>query len=72
MDRGPGIPDSAKGRVFQRFARADRGTVGSGLGLAIAKDVVVAFGGTIAVADRDGGGLVVEVVLPVVPEGREL
>lgn len=70
MDRGPGIPDSAKGRVFQRFERADRGTAGSGLGLAIAKDVAVAFGGTIAVADREGGGLVVEVVLPVVREGR--
>ncbi|MGB3815061.1 MAG: sensor histidine kinase [Shinella sp.] len=70
MDRGPGIPDSAKGLVFQRFARTDRSTSGSGLGLAIAKDVAVAFGGTIAVADRDGGGLVVEVVLPIVSEVR--
>jgi two-component system sensor histidine kinase TctE len=71
MDRGPGIPDSAKGRVFQRFVRADHRSAGSGLGLAIAKDVAVAFGGAIAVADREGGGLVVEVVLPVIRERTE-
>lgn len=64
MDRGPGIPDAAKAKVFQRFARVDTGHPGTGLGLAIAKDVAVAFGGAISIADRDGGGLVVEVVLP--------
>ncbi|MEW9612632.1 sensor histidine kinase [Shinella sp. S4-D37] len=66
MDRGPGIPDAAKDKVFQRFARADSSHPGTGLGLAIAKDVAVAFGGSISVADRAGGGLVVEVALPVV------
>jgi two-component system sensor histidine kinase TctE len=65
MDRGPGIPDAAKDKVFQRFARADSPHPGTGLGLAIAKDVAVAFGGSISVADRAGGGLVVAVVLPV-------
>ena len=65
MDRGNGIPDFAKDRVFQRFARSDARHPGTGLGLAIAKDVAVAFGGTISIADRAGGGLVVEVVLPV-------
>ncbi|WP_428425470.1 sensor histidine kinase [Pararhizobium sp.] len=64
MDRGPGIPDSSKSKVFQRFARADHRHPGTGLGLAIAKDVAVAFGGAISVADRVGGGLVVEVTLP--------
>ncbi|OCW59583.1 sensor histidine kinase [Hoeflea olei] len=68
MDRGPGIPDAAKAEVFQRFARASARHPGTGLGLAIARDVTVAFGGAISVADRDGGGLVVEVVLPLADE----
>ena len=69
MDRGPGIPDSAKDRVFQRFARADDRHPGTGLGLAIAKDVAVAFGGAISICDREGGGLMVEVVLPMAAAG---
>lgn len=72
MDRGPGIPDAVKDKVFQRFARADTRHPGTGLGLAIAKDVAVAFGGAISVADRDGGGLVVEVLLPVVAKDEGL
>lgn len=69
MDRGPGIPDSSKNKVFQRFARAHERHPGTGLGLAIAKDVAVAFGGAISIADRAGGGLVVEVALPIVADG---
>ena len=70
MDRGPGIPDNAKDTVFHRFARANVLTPGTGLGLAIAKDVVVAFKGSIRINDRDGGGVVVEVKLPMV-DGKE-
>ncbi|KQY13076.1 hypothetical protein ASE23_21475 [Rhizobium sp. Root73] len=69
MDRGPGIPDSSKSKVFQRFARAHERHPGTGLGLAIAKDVAVAFGGAISIADRAGGGLIVEVALPIVADG---
>ncbi len=69
MDRGPGIPDISKSKVFQRFARAHERHPGTGLGLAIAKDVAVAFGGAISIADRAGGGLVVEVALPIVADG---
>lgn len=69
MDRGPGIPDISKNKVFQRFARAHERHPGTGLGLAIAKDVAVAFGGAISIADRAGGGLVVEVALPIVADG---
>lgn len=69
MDRGPGIPDASKKKVFQRFARAHERHPGTGLGLAIAKDVAVAFGGAISIADRAGGGLVVEVALPIVADG---
>ena len=55
-DRGPGIPDSEAGRVFERFYRTDVGRAstdgGSGLGLAIARWVVDLHGGSIRV---DGG-----------------
>ncbi len=68
-DRGPGIPDSAKELVFERFARTDIRRPGTGLGLAIAKDVAVAFNGSIQIIDRDGGGVVIEVKLPMA--GRE-
>jgi two-component system sensor histidine kinase TctE len=70
MDRGPGIPDNSKGKVFQRFARADNRYPGTGLGLPIARDIAVAFGGAVSIADRAGGGLVVEVTLPVVADGE--
>jgi two-component system sensor histidine kinase TctE len=66
LDRGPGIPDPEKPRVFDRFVRgsASAGRVGSGLGLAIVKSVVDGHGGRIELADRPGGGLAVHVFLP--------
>ena len=65
-DRGPGIPDPEKETVLQRFKRgsAGEGKTGSGLGLAIVKRVVDSHGGSLRLADRDGGGLTVEITLP--------
>src|SRR5690606_12109950 len=65
-DRGPGIPDGEKETVLQRFKRgsAGEGKTGSGLGLAIVKRVVDSHGGSLRLADRDGGGLIVEMALP--------
>lgn len=67
-DRGPGIDDADKERVFDRFYRtpAARTTAGSGLGLAIVKKVVEEHGGTVLVADRSGGGAEVGFELPAV------
>ena len=60
IDRGDGIDDSLKERVFDRFYRADnsrnRETGGSGLGLAIAKSIVEAHEGNIWVEDTPSGG----------------
>jgi PAS domain S-box-containing protein len=59
-DRGPGIPDSFRGKVFGRFTQADSATTrqkgGTGLGLAICKRLVEMMGGSIGFADRAGGG----------------
>ena len=47
-DFGPGIAESFRGRIFQRFAQADgsdaRASGGSGLGLAISKAIIEAMG----------------------------
>lgn len=65
-DRGPGASDALLAAMFDPFVRGDNGTqgVGHGLGLAIARRAVRAHGGDIAAHRRDGGGLVVDIVLP--------
>ncbi|MET3857560.1 sensor histidine kinase [Rhizobium sp. OAE497] len=69
-DNGPGIPADEREQVFERFYRV-LGTEGdgSGLGLAIVREVVDGAGGTVALAEADGGGLVVSVRLPVAAAG---
>ena len=58
--------------VLERFARGEgsRDRPGSGLGLSIVRTVAAAHGGTLALLDRPGGGLQVEVSLPVVEARR--
>jgi two-component system sensor histidine kinase MtrB len=66
LDRGPGVPPDRLGRIFDRFYMADpsrRG--GSGLGLAIAAEHATLLGGDLRARNRDGGGLEVELILPV-------
>jgi signal transduction histidine kinase len=53
-DRGPGLPDEIRGRLFHPFATGRRG--GVGLGLALAHRIVVLHGGRIRIEDRAGGG----------------
>jgi len=50
-DDGDGIPSELRDRVFDRFFRSDTGdrrTAGTGLGLYICREIVTAYGGTIA------------------------
>ena len=65
-DRGPGVPPDRLDRIFDRFFMADpsrRG--GSGLGLAIASEHAALLGGRLRTRNRDGGGLAIELILPV-------
>ncbi|MFB6635005.1 ATP-binding protein [Streptomyces sp. NPDC056362] len=65
VDRGPGVPDDAKDRIFgpfQRYGDAPRGE-GVGLGLAVARGFVEAMGGTVTAEDTPGGGLTMTVTL---------
>ena len=67
-DHGPGVPSEQRGRVFERFYRADssrnRASGGSGLGLAIVAAIVGVHGGRVSVHETTGGGLTVRVDLP--------
>ncbi|MFD1364485.1 sensor histidine kinase [Actinoplanes sichuanensis] len=67
-DTGIGIPDTDRGRVYDRFFRAGNvrhhGTVGSGLGLSLARTIVRLHGGTIALAANQPAGTTVCVRLP--------
>lgn len=67
-DSGPGVPEHALDKLFRPFYRIDdareRQTGGVGLGLAITDRAVRLHGGTIRVANRPQGGLVVEIRLP--------
>jgi signal transduction histidine kinase len=62
-DDGPGIPPAARDRVFERFARLDsarsRAEGGSGLGLAVARQIALAHGGRLYIADAAPGARLV-------------
>jgi len=60
-DSGPGVPEAARGRLFDRFHRAVEDGSGHGLGLAIADAVVQATGGRWQVGRSDLGGALFEV-----------
>ncbi|MET9788874.1 sensor histidine kinase KdpD [Streptomyces canus] len=66
VDRGPGVPDEAKDRIFepfQRYGDSPRGN-GVGLGLAVARGFTEAIGGTLHAEDTPGGGLTMVLTLP--------
>lgn len=65
-DTGPGIPQEARERVFDRFYRHDTSAgTGSGLGLAIVREIAVRHGASITLADASAqGGLCVTVAFP--------
>ena len=65
-DNGPGVPERARERLFQPFSGSSR-PGGAGLGLAIARELAVAHGGDLALADHPGEGAAFELRLPGAP-----
>jgi signal transduction histidine kinase len=68
-DHGPGIPEEALTRIFDRFYRVP-GTreSGAGLGLALVKEVVDWHGGCITIESEIGNGSAFTVSLPAIEE----
>jgi signal transduction histidine kinase len=64
-DRGPGVPQANRQRIFERFWRGRGATrQGAGLGLSIVAEIAKAHGGSIEVADRPGGGALFALRIP--------
>ncbi|MEH0574623.1 MULTISPECIES: ATP-binding protein [Streptomyces] len=66
VDRGPGLPQTGRDRLFQPFQRLGDidNTTGLGLGLALARGLTEAMNGTLVPEDTPGGGLTMVVSLP--------
>jgi two-component system, OmpR family, sensor kinase len=69
-DHGPGIAETDRRRIFERFARGAGGAPpdGAGLGLAIAQAIAEAHHGRVELATGEGRGSRFTVVLPVAAE----
>ena len=69
-DRGQGIPEEYKERIFDKFYRVSgakqRGTMGTGLGLAVCRGLIEAHGGHIWAENRKEGGAIFQFTLPLV------
>ncbi len=70
VDHGPGIPEEAREKIFERFTQLDqsdtRARGGTGLGLSIVKSLSEVMGGSVRVESTEGGGATFVVELPAV------
>jgi len=68
LDRGPGVPEVLRERIFEKFYRIDEGLTaekgGAGLGLSIARQLARAMGGELRCLPREGGGAEFRLELP--------
>ena len=64
-DNGPGIPATAKPRVFDWFFTTKPPGEGTGLGLAVSREIMLAHGGNLRIEDTPGGGATFVLELPV-------
>jgi len=67
-DTGPGIPEEARSKLFQRFYRVDKARSrklgGTGLGLSIVKMIVDKHGGKIEIGGEPGEGAIFRLIFP--------
>jgi nitrogen fixation/metabolism regulation signal transduction histidine kinase len=62
LDRGPGVPEELRERVFEPYVSSKRR--GSGLGLSLVRDIAGQHGGTVVLEAREGGGTRARLALP--------
>jgi len=75
QDEGPGVPESFRDRIFQKFAQANasssRSKEGTGLGLAITREIMHAMGGEVGFDSEEGKGARFWLSLPTAePNGK--
>ena len=73
-DYGPGVPEYARERLFERFystPRPDSGRKSTGLGLSLVREVALLHGGDIVVENHPGGGTLARLILPAQQLHRE-
>jgi signal transduction histidine kinase len=73
-DKGPGIPEDIKERVFDLFESHHRGSThrGAGLGLSIVRSLMALHGGSVSIDSEPGRGTIVTCIFPVhAPAARE-
>jgi signal transduction histidine kinase len=68
-DRGPGVPEDERERIFERFhrGRASAAESGFGLGLAIGRELAQRMGGSLRLAPEDGRGARFRLSIPAAP-----
>jgi signal transduction histidine kinase len=71
-DDGPGIPESAQGRVFEPFFTTKGKGIGTGLGLTVSKRIMEQHQGTLSFQSTPGVGTTFTLELPVLPAGERL
>jgi signal transduction histidine kinase len=67
LDRGTGVPEAERQRVFEPFYRMpghSEHSGGVGLGLALVRQIALRHGGEVGCSPRDGGGTCFHLVLP--------
>jgi signal transduction histidine kinase len=69
-DTGPGIPEDAQDRLFDRFVQADdsasRRHGGTGIGLSLVKEITELHGGTVEAGNRPEGGATFSFTIPLI------
>jgi two-component system, OmpR family, phosphate regulon sensor histidine kinase PhoR len=64
-DRGPGVPEEYRERIFKRFEGMEKGPItGVGLGLAVVRRIVDLYGGSVWMEANPGGGSIFVVEFP--------
>lgn len=64
-DFGPGIPEEELPLIKKKFYKGSSKARGSGIGLAVCEEIVTMHGGTLEIANAEGGGAVVTIRLPI-------
>ena len=65
-DRGPGVSEGDRDKVFEPFYQGRASAGGAGLGLTLVRQIAERHGGSVRCLPRDGGGACFEVRLPLV------